>query len=170
MLEAANGANGVTGRVVSCCAKNFAWGTSSRSSKMVHGGIRYMAQGDFRLVREFMSASGCSRVTRIGGAPAVFIRGACKAVPSCWAMKPIMWLYDRFAGIRDHQWWSISRLTQRVPQLMQRNSRVRMYYTDALVDDARWCCAGRCTKRCWKAGKCATTCGHREYSRTMWAV
>ena len=28
--------------------QDFAWGTSSRSSKMVHGGLRYMAQGDIK--------------------------------------------------------------------------------------------------------------------------
>ena len=31
---------------------DFAWGTSSRSSKMVHGGLRYLASGDFRLTRD----------------------------------------------------------------------------------------------------------------------
>ncbi len=31
---------------------DFAKGTSSRSTKLVHGGVRYLAQGDFRLVRE----------------------------------------------------------------------------------------------------------------------
>ena len=30
---------------------DFAWGTYSRSSKMVHGGLRYIAQGDIRLTR-----------------------------------------------------------------------------------------------------------------------
>ena len=33
-------------------ARDFAAGTSSRSSKLVHGGIRYLAQGDMALVRE----------------------------------------------------------------------------------------------------------------------
>jgi len=32
--------------------EDFAFGTSSRSSKLVHGGMRYLAQGEFRLVRE----------------------------------------------------------------------------------------------------------------------
>mgnify|MGYP002824240701 CR=1 FL=1 len=32
--------------------RDFAWGTSSRSSKMVHGGLRYIAQGDVRLTRD----------------------------------------------------------------------------------------------------------------------
>jgi len=31
--------------------EDFASGTSSRSSKLVHGGLRYLAQGEFRLVR-----------------------------------------------------------------------------------------------------------------------
>src|SRR3970040_2762971 len=31
--------------------QDFAWGTSSRSSKMVHGGLRYLAQGDVGLTK-----------------------------------------------------------------------------------------------------------------------
>jgi len=33
-------------------AMDFAWGTSSRSSKMVHGGLRYLKQGKFLLTKE----------------------------------------------------------------------------------------------------------------------
>ena len=33
-------------------AEDFGAGTSSRSSKLIHGGIRYLAQGDVSLVRE----------------------------------------------------------------------------------------------------------------------
>src|SRR5690348_704039 len=33
-------------------ARDFASGTSSRSSKLIHGGLRYLEQMDFRLVRE----------------------------------------------------------------------------------------------------------------------
>jgi glycerol-3-phosphate dehydrogenase len=36
-------------------ARDFASGTSSRSSKMIHGGLRYMAQGDLGLVHEAAS-------------------------------------------------------------------------------------------------------------------
>ncbi|MBA3471080.1 MAG: FAD-dependent oxidoreductase, partial [Herpetosiphonaceae bacterium] len=32
--------------------QDFAWGTSSRSSKLVHGGLRYLAQGHLQLTRE----------------------------------------------------------------------------------------------------------------------
>src|SRR6516164_5762747 len=33
-------------------SRNLAAGTSSRSSKLIHGGLRYLEQGDFKLVRE----------------------------------------------------------------------------------------------------------------------
>jgi glycerol-3-phosphate dehydrogenase len=33
-------------------AVDFAKGTSSRSTKLVHGGVRYLEQGDISLVRE----------------------------------------------------------------------------------------------------------------------
>ena len=32
--------------------RDFAWGASSRSSKLVHGGLRYLKEGKFRLTRE----------------------------------------------------------------------------------------------------------------------
>ena len=31
---------------------DFSWGTSSRSSKMIHGGLRYLAAGDYKLTKE----------------------------------------------------------------------------------------------------------------------
>ncbi len=39
-------------RVALLEAEDFASGTSSRSSKLIHGGLRYLAMGDIRLVRE----------------------------------------------------------------------------------------------------------------------
>lgn len=38
--------------VVLCEAEDFAKGTSSRATKLLHGGVRYLAQGDFALVHE----------------------------------------------------------------------------------------------------------------------
>src|SRR5690554_5506374 len=37
---------------------DFAKGTSSRSTKLVHGGVRYLAQGDIRLVLEALKERG----------------------------------------------------------------------------------------------------------------
>ena len=38
--------------VVLAEARDFACGTSSRSTKLLHGGVRYLAQGRIKLVRE----------------------------------------------------------------------------------------------------------------------
>ena len=46
-------------------AQDFASGTSSRSSKLIHGGLRYLEQFDFRLVRE----SRCERRLLVRLAP-----------------------------------------------------------------------------------------------------
>src|SRR5690349_24401071 len=39
-------------------AEDFAKGTSSRATKLVHGGVRYLAQGNLRLVREALHERG----------------------------------------------------------------------------------------------------------------
>ncbi len=44
-------------------ARDFAQGTSSRSTKLIHGGVRYLAQGDIPLVREALHDAGCSSAT-----------------------------------------------------------------------------------------------------------
>src|SRR5512138_2963088 len=47
-------------RVLLVEQRDFAWGTSSRSSKFVHGGLRYLKDLDFRLAWE--SAQGRKRL------------------------------------------------------------------------------------------------------------
>ena len=47
-----------TGQVVLVEARDFAQGTSSRSTKLVHGGVRYLAQGNIGLVREALRERG----------------------------------------------------------------------------------------------------------------
>ena len=54
-------------------AVDFAAGTSSRSSKLVHGGVRYLQQGDIGLVRE--AASERARIRHI--APHLATRSSC---------------------------------------------------------------------------------------------
>src|SRR6059058_6455913 len=39
-------------------ARDYAAGTSSRSSKLIHGGLRYLEQRDFHLVREALKERG----------------------------------------------------------------------------------------------------------------
>ncbi len=118
---------------------DFAWGTSSRSSKMVHGGLRYIAQGDIRLTRHSL----LERERLIDELPGLVERATYlfplrKGVfPGRWPMKAILWLYDFLAGIRDHRYLSREQLLARVPGLNPQALTGAMSYTDALTDDCR---------------------------------
>lgn len=119
--------------------KDFSWGTSSRSSKMVHGGLRYIAQGDVRLTRhalqerERLLAELPDLVVRM---PYIFpIRQG--RFPGRWPMAFILKLYDALAGIRDHRWMSRAELQLAYPALNTQGLRGAMCYTDALTDDSR---------------------------------
>lgn len=119
--------------------RDFAWGTSSRSSKMVHGGLRYIAQGDIRLTRESLQ----ERERLLRELPELVKR--CTYVfpvrkgsfPGRWPMTLLLWLYDRLAGIRDHRWINAHAVSQRVPGISTHKLRGAMTYTDALTDDCR---------------------------------
>ncbi len=138
LLEAAKLA-GAGKKVLLLEQKDFAWGSSSRSSKMVHGGIRYMAQADFALVRESLHER--ERLLRelpelVQRQPYLFVMRRANA-PNRWLMGFGLWLYDVFAGIRDHRWLPREQLQARLPTLGTDGLKGAMYYTDALVDDTR---------------------------------
>ena len=135
LLEAARRGH----RVLLLEQTDFAWGTSSRSSKMVHGGLRYIAQGDIRLTRHSL----LERERLIRELPGLVERATYlfplrKGVfPGRWPMKAVLWLYDFLAGIRDHRYLSREQVLQRVPDLKGDDLTGAMSYTDALTDDCR---------------------------------
>lgn len=119
--------------------RDYAWGTSSRSSKMVHGGLRYIAQGDVKLTRHSL----LERERLLKELPGLVERATYlfplrKGVfPGRWPMKAVLWLYDFLAGIRDHRYLSLKQVKDRAPALNTDGLTGAMCYTDALTDDCR---------------------------------
>lgn len=119
--------------------KDYAWGTSSRSSKMVHGGLRYLSQGDFRLTRESLRERELylrelpHLVKRM---PYYFpvVKGR---FPGRWAMGIALWLYDRLAGVSETRWHSRSQLKDKWPHYVNADAIGAYSYSDALTDDSR---------------------------------
>ena len=117
-------------------------GTSSLSSRLIHGGIRYLEQGEFRLVFE---ASHERRVL-LGIAPHLVhplpflfpvYRGA--RLPA-WKLRAGMWLYDLLAAFHNVKWhrWLGRKATQRLePGLRDKELKGAALYYDAQTDDAR---------------------------------
>ena len=82
-------------RVVLVEARDFACGTSSRSTKLLHGGVRYLAQGRVRLVREALR----ERAVVLGLAPHL-----AQALPFVVAERSWLSWAVTAIGLKLYQW------------------------------------------------------------------
>ena len=121
---------------------DFGSGTSSHSSRLIHGGIRYLEQRNFRLVFE---ASRERRVLLriaphlVRPLPFVFPVYRGSRVPG-WKLRAGMWLYDALAAFRNvkaHRWLSPKQVRKAEPALKDRGLTGAALYWDAQTDDAR---------------------------------
>ena len=99
-------------------AQDLASGTSSRSSKMIHGGLRYLVAGDVAVVKE--SASERATLHRIAPhlaqkTPYVIPTGS---VRSKLILRAALWAYERLGGVERvdyHEVWSKDELAEKEP-------------------------------------------------------
>lgn len=119
--------------------RDFAWGTSSRSSKLVHGGLRYLKEGRFALTREAVR----EREALLAGAPGLveplgFALGAYAGrKPGRHALLLGLALYDRMAGQRARHWHGRDEFLTLAPGIATAGLRGGICYRDARTDDAR---------------------------------
>jgi len=123
--------------------RDFAWGTSSRSSKLVHGGVRYLQQGDVALVLESCRERDVLR-TRI--APHL-VRAQRFVFPiydddstPVWQLRIGLTLYDLLAGFQNvarHKHLTVAALREREPAVASEGLRGGALYYDCWTDDAR---------------------------------
>lgn len=120
-------------------ANDFAWGTSSRSSKMVHGGLRYLKEGKFLLTRSAVRER--QRLLSVYPGlvdPLNFIMPLYDGHgPSMGAMKFGLSLYSLMAGEKQHEIFSRDQILGRVPKVRQTGLLSGVGFKDAQVDDAR---------------------------------
>jgi glycerol-3-phosphate dehydrogenase len=126
-------------------ARDFASGTSSRSSKLIHGGLRYLEMLDFSLVREALRERGLL-IQRL--APHLV-----RPVPFLYPLRHRAWerlyagagvaLYDVLAlsgwgaGLPRHRHLSKTEAMKAFPSLRPDSLVGAIRYYDAQVDDAR---------------------------------
>jgi len=126
-------------RVLLLEAEDYAWGTSSRSSKMVHGGLRYLKQGKFLLTktavkeRERLLKEYPGLVTPLKFIMPVFDHYG----PSRASMKIGLSIYSFMAGEKQHKSFSRSEVIKKIPGIRQKNLISAVGFKDAQVDDAR---------------------------------
>lgn len=119
--------------------RDFAWGTSSRSSKMVHGGLRYIAQGDIKLTRESLR----ERERLLRELPGLIERMGYYFTlrkgqfPGRLPFSILLTIYDALAGIKDHRYFNKKAVVQHFNGLNSEQLTGACYYTDTVTDDAR---------------------------------
>ncbi len=130
-------------RVALIEANDFACGTSSRSSKLIHGGLRYLEQFDFKLVREALK----ERELMVGHtaphlvSPVSFLFPLHEGMKERWYVGAGLALYDALRGkeriLPAHRHISPRKMREVAPALRSDILKGGILYYDAQVDDAR---------------------------------
>jgi glycerol-3-phosphate dehydrogenase len=119
---------------------DFAKGTSSRSTKLVHGGVRYLQQGNIKLVLEALNERGLM----LKNAPHL-VKNQSFVIPNySWWEYPYYGLglkaYDWMAGslgLGPSEFLSLEETLQAAPTLDPKDLRGGILYHDGQFDDAR---------------------------------
>jgi len=115
-------------------------GTSSRSSKLIHGGLRYLAQGQMGVVRE---AANERRVLRRLAPhlsqtnPMVVLAGSKKSMA---ILKTGLWTYEKMSKVdrhERHESWKRKKLKELEPAVCSENFEGAVVYPEYLTDDSR---------------------------------
>ena len=126
---------------------DFASGTSSKSSKLAHGGLRYLQQGEIALVYQALH----ERQRLLHNAPHLvkilpfllpILTGAGSVIPRkvSRALGASMWMYDLTGGARIgklHERISAAEALAHMPTLPADKLAASYLYYDATVDDTR---------------------------------
>lgn len=122
--------------------QDFAAGTSSRSTKLIHGGLRYLKQLEFKLVAEV----GKERAIVYENGPHVttpewmllpFYKGGSLGP---WTTSAALKLYDYLAGVQKQErrkMLSVAEVVAKVPHLKQEDLLGGGFYVEYKTDDAR---------------------------------
>ena len=119
--------------------KDFAWGTSSRSSKMVHGGLRYIASGDYKTTllsvreRERMLSEASGLVNEMH-----YVMPHYKGkFPPPWIFNTLLRVYDGLAGKRYSKYFKKDAFLRLNPNIKQDKFLGASQFSDAVTDDSR---------------------------------
>ncbi|MBI3283856.1 MAG: glycerol-3-phosphate dehydrogenase/oxidase [Burkholderiales bacterium] len=119
--------------------RDFAWGTSSRSSKLVHGGLRYVREGKLLLTRDSVQerqnlmreAAGLVDAQSFAFAD---YRGR---KPGRWLFSLGLVIYDLMAGQRARHYYPADEFLMLAPHIGRNGLNGGLCYADAKTDDAR---------------------------------
>ncbi len=122
-----------------CEQEDLAHGTSSASTKLIHGGLRYLEYYEFRLVREALH----EREVLLNAAPHIiwplrFILPHHKGLRPAWLIRLGLFLYDHIGGRKILPGTtSVDLLTDVAGKVLKKNYSKGFEYSDCWVMDSR---------------------------------
>lgn len=119
--------------------RDFAWGTSSRSSKLIHGGLRYLKEAQLKLTLESVKERE-RLLSEAEGlvSPMNFVMPLYEASgPGRAAMAAGLTVYDIIAGKFRHRYLGSRRVQALIPGINTEKLKGGYLFMDAQVDDAR---------------------------------
>jgi glycerol-3-phosphate dehydrogenase len=125
--------------VLLCEKADLASGTSSASTKLIHGGLRYLEYYEFRLVREALA----EREVLLRAAPHIirplrFVLPHHRGLRPAWLIRLGLFLYDHLGGRKELRATRRLDLTRNeAGNALKREFRDGFEYSDCWVDDAR---------------------------------
>lgn len=122
--------------------QDFAEGTSSRSTKLIHGGLRYLKQREFKLVKEVgrertIVENNAPHITYITPVLVPLYKGGSIGK---FAARIGMKVYDWLAGVKKsdrHKILSVKETLLKEPMLSQQGLKGAIYYPEYRTNDAR---------------------------------
>ena len=160
---------------------DFASGTSSKSSKLIHGGLRYLQQGDVRLVyqalreRKRLCKNAPHLVSVLPFMIPILTKNGVVSKKIARALGSAMWMYDITGGWRIgkiHRRLSAKKAFKHLPTMPREKLASAYLYFDAQADDARLVLAllhSSAKRGAAIANKCAVT-GVNSSSKTSHTV
>ncbi len=142
-INGAGIARDAAGRGLSVCLceqDDLAAHTSSASTKLIHGGLRYLQQGEFALVRKALNERETLRqLAPHLIAPTRFVLPHARHLRPAWMLRAGLWLYDHLGHATPHFPRSQRIDLRRDPSgaALQPGYRTGFTYADARVNDAR---------------------------------
>jgi glycerol-3-phosphate dehydrogenase len=130
--------------------EDIASGTSSRSSRLIHGGLRYLQQGEVSLVREALAER--ARLLRLAPhlvrlEPFLFPIYGARGLKRAFYEAGLT-AYDLLGSTSSagrHRHLGVEETLRWAPNLLRRDLRGALVYHDAMEDDARFALAVVCT-------------------------
>ena len=140
-INGAGLARDAAGRGLSVCLADkgeIGGATSSWSTKLIHGGLRYLENYEFKLVREsLMEREIVHKIAKPISKPIPFIIPYVDKIRPAWLIKMGLFLYDNLGGKTIIPKSNTLDISKKLPNILKKKYKTGFQYFDVQIDDKK---------------------------------